>query len=194
MEHDFDAQIETFRGLRERDHVASDTNQQKMFLDLSKAKQLQGAIAKAISEEKKVKPSLKIQELEDRNTRLIELVQKVVDENKSMHDKFRLLKRSFDQSLEYNKKLCFIASNLQDKFEKTVENSIRQAKVYKFFKEMQACSSSSDATFSIEARIFSQLVQGIEQFKHPLVEEDEEVFRQMMPIKDCRTFSALHTI
>ena len=189
--------METYRNIK-RNHKLKEGRYMggeagAMSLDLTKAKTLQHNIAKAMVEEKNVKSSIKLLELEDANQRLTELVQKLLEENEKLKRQSLFANESFNTLTEYNKKLCFLAQHYCDKLKSVSGLLKRYAHVYTFFRELY--KSTSEPGESMDGReLFKKIYQALEAFNKYKEEFLELETTKVEPLKTFRQISYFQTI
>ena len=179
-------QMETYRHARKQPAGGG------LNLDLTKAKSLQERIAKAAPEGR---PAAKLLELEEKNARLIDLVQKIVEENRTIRKNFILVQESFEIVCDYNQKLASLVRSLRDRGELQKDDAARNATVVRFFRELlKSCAEEKWQPPSGE-RFLAKVLEGLQKFDEPPAREDdalESEARSLLRNRKC--FSMFNTL
>jgi hypothetical protein len=164
--------METYRNIK-KDNKGFALSE-PMNLDLTKAKNLQHSIAKTMIEDKNKKPGIKIIELEEANKRLTDLVQKVLDENEKLKKQEAMTRKAHEVVSAYNKKLCNLVSNFNQKLKTSNSLLKKYSNVYSFFREFyNSAARSADEMETKE--MFKKIYEGLQRYN---LSQQSEVFEE----------------
>lgn len=196
-EQELEVQMETYRNIKRNNKIKEGRfmggDSGALNLDLTKAKTLQHNIAKAMIENKTIKSSVKMLELEETNQRLTELIQKLLEDNEKLKRQNLFANESFQTLTEYNKKLCFLVQHYNDKLRSMGALLRRYSNVHNFFRELYKNSNGTSEAFD-GRELFRKIYQALDIFNKYKEEFLDQDTVKAEPVKTFRQISYFQTI
>lgn len=167
----------------------SNSRHKNLFLDLTKAKTIQETLAKKAIGGGQKDP--KFAEMEAKNVRLTQLVQRLAEENKEAQRGMTSLRAALGELTSANLNLCQVAQTLKSQVESLTGTNQRLSRVTSFFRALLRPETKPACAHAFCQRFLAKIIEGLKREDAPETDPGETlpVFESLR-----RNYSLFYTI
>lgn len=146
-------------------------------------------------EGKQPKSNVKMLDLEDKNSRLVELVQKVIEENKILRKNLISIQESFEVICNYNQKLASLVQSMKDKSTLQEEEHMKAMNVFNFFREFYRVASEEKWQPPNGEAFLAKIFEGLQKFSEAAASKEKgfDIDAKLL-FQNRKCFSIFNTI